>query len=146
GIERRASALGRCEGDLGASILEHVVRRGQLLQPEARLTAGVAELVVGGQNHQDFHNALLCLVARGRQAWLCWPLGGRALDLVRRRVAVIVAAGSPGVALAAKKATAAVPIVFDANDGPSSQASPAVLPLTWPNFIFCKGPSWFFSC
>src|SRR5262249_17463609 len=28
---------------------------------EASLTAGVAELVVGGQNHQDFHNALLLL-------------------------------------------------------------------------------------
>src|SRR5262245_19122446 len=60
GIERRASALGRCEGDLGASIFEHVVRRGHLLQPEASLTAGVAELVVGGQNHQDFYHALLC--------------------------------------------------------------------------------------
>src|SRR6516225_7174306 len=63
GIERRASALGRCKGDLGTDILEHVVRRGHLLQPEASLTAGVAELVVGGQNHQDFHNALLCLIA-----------------------------------------------------------------------------------
>src|SRR6516164_6712742 len=63
GIERRASTLGRCEGDLGAGIFEHVVRRGHLLQPEASLTAGVAELVVRGQNHQDFHNALLCLIA-----------------------------------------------------------------------------------
>src|SRR5215471_3588237 len=48
GIERRASALGRCKGDLGTDILEHVVRRSHLLQPEASLTAGVAELVVGG--------------------------------------------------------------------------------------------------
>jgi hypothetical protein len=47
GIERRAPALGRCEGDLGAGILEDIVGRRQLLQPEAGLTPRVAELVVG---------------------------------------------------------------------------------------------------
>jgi len=39
-------------------------------------------------------------------------------DLVHRQAAVIVAAGSPRVALAAKTATRAVPIVFDINDDP----------------------------
>jgi hypothetical protein len=37
GIERRAAALGRCEGDLGPSILENIVRRSEFLQPEAGL-------------------------------------------------------------------------------------------------------------
>jgi len=62
GLERRVPALGRCEGYLGAGILEDIVRRRQFLQPEAGLAPGVAELVVGGKNHQDFHNALLSLV------------------------------------------------------------------------------------
>jgi hypothetical protein len=48
GIERRAPALGRCEGDLGAGIFEDIVRRCQFLQPEAGLSPGVAELGVGG--------------------------------------------------------------------------------------------------
>src|SRR5215470_13468094 len=74
GIKRWATALGGGQGDLGASILEHVVRRGEFLQPEAGLATSVAELVVGGQNHQDFHHAPLCMAGRG-QAWL--PLGGR---------------------------------------------------------------------
>src|SRR5262249_43620272 len=65
GVERWVTALGGGQGDLGAGIFEHVVRRGEFLQPEAGLTASVAELVVGGQNHQDFHNAL--------RRW--WPNG-----------------------------------------------------------------------
>src|SRR5262249_49688818 len=55
GIERRSAALWWNEGHLGAGILEHVVWRSQLLQPEASLAARIAELVVRGQNHQDFH-------------------------------------------------------------------------------------------
>src|SRR5262249_35815701 len=63
GIKWRTAALGRCEGNLRARILEDVVRRGELLQPKAGLSAGVAELVMRRQNHQDFHGGLL------------WPFG-----------------------------------------------------------------------
>src|SRR5262245_43057617 len=60
GVERWTTALGRGQSDLRARVLKFIVGRGQLLQPEPGLTAGVAELVVGGQNHQDFHGRLLC--------------------------------------------------------------------------------------
>ena len=59
GIERRAPALRRCEGDLGAGILEDIVRRRQFLEPEAGLAARIAELIVRSKNHQD----LICYVA-----------------------------------------------------------------------------------
>jgi hypothetical protein len=62
GIERRATALGRCEGDLGAGILEDIVRRSEFLQPEAGLATRIAEPVVRSKNHQDFHNSLPSLV------------------------------------------------------------------------------------
>src|SRR6516162_9359060 len=58
-IEGRLVALRRGEHNLGAGFFESVVRGGELFEPEARLAAGVAELVVRGQNHQDFHELLL---------------------------------------------------------------------------------------
>ena len=60
-IQWRTSALGRCKGDLGAGVLEHVIRRGHFLQPEAGLAARVAELVMRGKNHQDPHSVFLSL-------------------------------------------------------------------------------------
>src|SRR5262245_33648474 len=47
-IERRTAALGRGQSDLRAGVLKLIIRRGQFLQPEPGLAAGVAELVVGG--------------------------------------------------------------------------------------------------
>ena len=60
-IERRLTAFRRGEHDLGAGVLEHEIRRRQFLEPEACLSAGVAELIVRGENHQDFHNEVLSL-------------------------------------------------------------------------------------
>src|SRR5262245_3684031 len=48
GIERRTTALGRGQSDLRARVFKLIVGRGQLLQPEPGLAAGVAELVVRG--------------------------------------------------------------------------------------------------
>ena len=45
-------------------------------------------------------------------------LPAMAVELVRRRVAVIVATGGPSLALAAKAATAAIPIVFNVAEDP----------------------------
>ena len=72
-IERRLAALRRGKHYLGAGVLERVVGGGELLQPEARLTAGVAELVVRGQNHQDLHNRPF--------AWRAQPVEGRVVAL-----------------------------------------------------------------
>lgn len=41
GIERRTTALGRGQSDLRARVLKLIIRRGQLLQPEPGLAAGL---------------------------------------------------------------------------------------------------------
>jgi len=56
GVERRTAALGRGERDLRAGILEDVVGGCKLFEPEAGSASGVAELVVGGDDHQYFHD------------------------------------------------------------------------------------------
>ncbi len=58
-VERRLAALRRGEGDLGTGVLEDVIRRCQLLEPEAGLLAGITESVVGGEYHEDFHCRIL---------------------------------------------------------------------------------------
>ena len=46
GVKRRSSALRRRERDLNAGVLENVVGSCELFEPEARLSSGVAQLVV----------------------------------------------------------------------------------------------------
>ena len=62
-IERRLTAFRRGEHDLGAGVLKHEIRRRQFLEPEAGLSAGVAELVVRGENHQDLHDEVLSVAS-----------------------------------------------------------------------------------
>src|ERR1019366_4663293 len=57
-IDRRLAALGRRQGDIGAGILEDVIGSGELLQPEARFAARVAQLVVRREHHQNVHGYL----------------------------------------------------------------------------------------
>ena len=54
-VERRLTALWRRKHDLGARIFENIKRRRQLFEPETRFAAGIAKLVVGGNDHQDLH-------------------------------------------------------------------------------------------
>src|SRR5208282_5967000 len=59
GIERRPAAFGGCERDLDAGVLENVVGGCEFFKPESCLSPGVAQLVVGSDNHQHFHDILL---------------------------------------------------------------------------------------
>ena len=52
-VDGRLAAAGRGEGDLVAGVREDIVGRGELLEPEPGLAAGVAQLVVRGEDHQD---------------------------------------------------------------------------------------------
>ena len=55
GIERRLAACGTGQRDLVSGVLENVIGSSELFEPEARLVACVAKLVVARQDHQDFH-------------------------------------------------------------------------------------------
>ena len=55
GIERRLPAGRARQRDVVARILEHIIGRRKFLEPEASLLAGVAQFVVAGENHEDFH-------------------------------------------------------------------------------------------
>lgn len=56
-IQRWLTTCRRDQRHLGASVLESVIGGRELFEPEAGFLAGVAELIVGSQNHQDFHRA-----------------------------------------------------------------------------------------
>ncbi len=58
-VERRLTALGRSQYHLRAGIQKGGVRRGEFLQPEAGLFAGVTQLVVGREHDENFHGASL---------------------------------------------------------------------------------------
>jgi hypothetical protein len=50
GVKRRTTAFRGCERNLSPSILENVVVSSELFEPEARLSPGVTQLVVGCDN------------------------------------------------------------------------------------------------
>ena len=54
-IKRRLSAFGRCQSDLCTSVLEHVIGGRELFEPETGFVTSVAQLVVGGEYHENFH-------------------------------------------------------------------------------------------
>jgi hypothetical protein len=56
GIERRLSAMGRSQGDLGSGIMENVVWGCEFLQPESCFLAGISQFAVRSKNHQNFHS------------------------------------------------------------------------------------------
>ncbi|MCY1499859.1 hypothetical protein D9M68_338880 [compost metagenome] len=58
-VQRRVAALGGSQHHRGAGIAEREVGGGEFLQPETGLLAGVAQLVMGGQYHEDLHRELL---------------------------------------------------------------------------------------
>ena len=45
-VNWRLAALGRGKGDVGSGVLEHVIGRSELFEPETGLVSGVAHLVV----------------------------------------------------------------------------------------------------
>ena len=60
GIERWKAAIRGCERDLDAGVLENVVGGCELFEPESRLSPSVTQFVVGCDDHQHFHDSLLC--------------------------------------------------------------------------------------
>ena len=54
-IEWRLAALRRSERDLRTRILQHIERSGEFFQPETGFLSGITELVMGGENEEDFH-------------------------------------------------------------------------------------------
>ncbi len=73
GIEWRLAALWGREHHLGTCLEEGVVRGGELLEPKAGFTAGVAELIMRCQDYEDFHYLLLRTsrdFVSARRSWL----------------------------------------------------------------------------
>jgi hypothetical protein len=58
-VEWRLVTHWRGQGEIGTRVPEHALRRRELFESEAGLVAGVAELVVGGEDHQGVHERSL---------------------------------------------------------------------------------------
>ena len=54
-IQRGLATLGGYQGDLSTGVLEHIIRSGEFLEPEAGLVTSITELVMGSQYEQDLH-------------------------------------------------------------------------------------------
>jgi len=55
GVDWGLAALGAGQGQRVSGILQDIIRRGEFFEPEAGLLAGIAKLVVAGEDHQDVH-------------------------------------------------------------------------------------------
>src|SRR5580700_4682060 len=66
-IEWRLPTFRRGQRQLNSSITEYEIRRRELLQPEASLAAGVAQLIMRRQDHQYLHVLLLFFVSSSTQ-------------------------------------------------------------------------------
>jgi hypothetical protein len=66
GVKGRLAALGRSERDISPGIDKREIRRSEFFEPETGFVAGIAELVVRGQNHGDFHSI-------GVKKWMAMP-------------------------------------------------------------------------
>ena len=80
-VQRRLTALGRGKRDLGSGVEKDVIGRSELFQPEACLSACVAEPVVRGEDDEDFHGFLLfrgaCSHAWGCEKMTQWSGGAQ---------------------------------------------------------------------
>jgi hypothetical protein len=56
GVKRRSAALRGRERNLSPRIFENEVGRSELFEPEARLSAGVTQLIVGCDDHEYLHD------------------------------------------------------------------------------------------
>jgi hypothetical protein len=65
-IDRRLPALRRRERQLHASVAKDKIRRREFLEPKPSLLACVAQLVMRGQHHENFHLLFLSKQKRSR--------------------------------------------------------------------------------
>jgi len=54
-VQWRLAALGRREDDVGSCVLERVIRGGEFFEPKPGFFAGIAQLIVRGEDHENFH-------------------------------------------------------------------------------------------
>ena len=116
----------------GAAAWSRATRAQQAAMPVIGYLSGRPPVSPGNLARTAFHRGLSELgYVEGRNVEILYRwaefrydrLPAMAADLVRRRVAVIVATGGSVTALAAKSATATIPIVFSIGEDPVKEAS-----------------------
>src|SRR5262249_30209352 len=64
-IKRRLAALRRGERDVGPGVTEYEIGRSEFLEPKPRLPAGVSQLIMRRENHENLHIACLAVWVGG---------------------------------------------------------------------------------